>query len=143
LPLVSPPVFKTGYDLSERYNQKQFTIELNDPLTDAEGRVYYDNISIIGRNRFADSLKYSLFTSAMSLTKYTPHRNVLFALVTPNENHEFIKAGELFLLVLCQWGEAIENKIQYPLDPSDDSNRVSASLYRIQGCPIIEKREVN
>ena len=79
----------------------------------------------------------------MPLTKYTPHRNVLFALVTPNENHEFIKAGELFLLVLCQWGEAIENKVQYPLDPSDDSNRVSASLYRIQGCPIIEKREVN
>jgi hypothetical protein len=143
LPLVSPPVFKTGYDHSERYNQKQFLIELNDPLTDAEGRVYYDNISIIGRNRFADNLRYSLFTSAMPLTKYTPHRNVLFALVTPNENHEFIKAGELFLLVLCQWGEAIENKVQYPLDPSDDSNRVSASLYRIQGCPIIEKREVN
>lgn len=143
LPLVSPPVFKTGYDYSERYNQKQFLIELNDPLTDAEGRVYYDNISIIGRNRFADSLRYSLFTSAMPLTQHTPHRNVLFALVTSNENHEFIRAGELFLLVLCQWSEAIENKVQYPLDPSDDSNRVSASLYRIQGCPIIEKREVN
>ena len=143
LPLVSAPVFKTGTDYTGRFAQKHFYLELNDPLTDAEGRVYYDNISIMGRNRFSDTQRYSLFAGAQPLAYYKPHRNALYALVTPHQDYEQMRAGELYLLVLCQWGEGIENKVQYPLDPSDDSNRVSASLYRIQGNPLVSKREVN